>query len=142
MSTTVDDRLIRRMFLAQRIGLMACVPIGLALAFSFMMPPAIGATGTLGRILITVASWGSVVLSGAAILSVFVVVLASLATCCLVYSVGRRDLDGKYAVTHLLLCLALIPTLVGPLFMPLLVGNDIERFREETAQSPVSNPSL
>jgi hypothetical protein len=141
MGDAVDDRLIRRMFQTQRVGLLACVPIGLALAFAFMMPPTVEPTGTLGRILVFMVSWLSIALNGVACLSLFgVVIPASFATCCYVYRVGWREIGAKYAITHLLLCLVLLPTLFGPLLMPLLVGNDVERLREETDQSPASNP--
>jgi len=119
MNGVTSDVLLEKMFLARQIGLLASAAIlavALAVAFPFVLFVALG---------------------------VFFIVLiaSSVAVCYYVYRVGRQEAGLKYALGHLLLCIALTPVafVVGILLVPLLIRSDVERLRQcehETAQFP------
>lgn len=63
----------------------------------------------------------------------------SLFTCYYLFLVSLREAGPKYALGHVLVCLALTPVaLLGAILLPLLVHNDIERWRQREEEPPVS----
>jgi hypothetical protein len=70
-------------------------------------------------------------LAGPLWLSLLAILGGTLVTSYYVFRVGLREAGLKYAIGHLLLCIALtfLMPIIGIVFVPLLVHCDIERWR-------------
>jgi hypothetical protein len=77
-------------------------------------------------------------LAGPLRLSLLVVLGGTLVTSYYVFRVGLREASLKYAIGHLLLCIALtfMVPIIGIVFVPLLVQCDIERWRRSEGELP------
>lgn len=105
------DRLMEKMFLVRRVGLLSLLGAVIALVAAFF-PEALA------------------IVSGLLAVVFFVTIPV---TSYYVYQIGKQNSGVKYAAAHAALCMILtfLGCLVsGILFIPLLVRNDIERLRE------------
>jgi hypothetical protein len=79
----------------------------------------------------------SMVLAPPLLLALLVILGGSLVTCYYVFCIGLRELGLKYAVGHVLLCMAFsLMMLIGVIVVPLLVRYDIERRRQFEGELP------
>jgi hypothetical protein len=70
-----------------------------------------------------------------AVVTLVAIVAGSSFTCYYTFHVGLQEAGMKYAVGHLLICMALTPVgLTGIIFIPLLVYYDVERWQQSADQ--------
>jgi hypothetical protein len=65
-----------------------------------------------------------------------IIAIGSIVTCRYMYLVAFREAGSKYALGHLLICMALTPpALLGIIFIPLQVYHDIDRWRQAAEET-------
>jgi hypothetical protein len=107
------------MFLARRVVFRT---VALLITLSIVM-----ASASFLRLL---TSYGKLVLGCALWIVASLIPVGVLVTCYYVFRVGLREAGVKYAIGHLLLCASLsFMLLLGIVFVPLLVGCDVDRWR-------------
>lgn len=116
------DQLYRNMFLARKVTIAGGVGLLGLFAFLLIIEP-LQWHRQIGFMMENLWVIGSSIL-------LMVTLAAALTTCYYTYYVARPEGGFLYAAGHALLCFALIPViLAGPVLIPILVSNDIERWR-------------
>lgn len=120
MNRLATDLLLEKMFLARTVTLWAgAVLAGLAV-FDFFQD----------SLWFLFPRFDFLLLMGA-VVALMAIVVGSLFTWFYTFRVGLQEAGVKYAVGHLLICMALTPVcLAGIVFIPLLVYYDIDRWRQ------------
>jgi hypothetical protein len=123
MGQTTTDELLRRMFVARGVTLVAGAVL-LGLAALALLDSSVFWQTRFGP-----AIEGVAITAGAE--AAFITVVGSFVTWVYMFQVSLREGGAKYAVGHLLVCVMLAPVaLAGIILIPLLVHYDIERWRE------------
>jgi hypothetical protein len=125
MNHAPTDVLLERMFVARAVvlvtaallvGLMACDCLAECLFSSY---------AAVRIVVVFAAVWTTpIILGGSAFVWYYL------------YRVGLNEAGPKYAIGHLLVCVALTPVLlIGIVFLPLLVSYDVERWAESNGNA-------
>jgi hypothetical protein len=123
MDASKTDELIRKMFIARGATLIAGAAL-LGIVILLVLP--IPWDRFLGE-------WSYLVLITLIYGLLIVIFAGSIVTWRYLYPIAFREGGLKYAVGHLLICIALSPiALFGIIFIPLLVYYDIDRWRQNT----------
>jgi hypothetical protein len=120
MSEPITDPLLASMFFARRVTLLAAAALVVLAVFGYFAD----------RIFLLLPGVEYLLLM-AVIVTLIVISAGSFFTWHYLFRVGLREAGTKYAVGHLLLCMAMTPVgLTGIILIPLLVYYDVERWRE------------
>ena len=131
MSEPTADPLLERMFFARRMTLLAGAGLAGLVVFVYLADRICFLLPRLDFLWFLFPRLDFLVLMGAPVILIAIVV-GSLFTWYYMFRVGLREAGVKYAVGHLLICMALTP--VGVIFIPLLVYYDIDRWRQSAGE--------